>query len=299
MILLLIVSFIWAFSFGLIKGLAGVDPTAVAVLRLAVSLAVFAPLYRRPRLGAGPAFRLALIGAVQFGAMYVLYQRSYAHLHAYEVALFTITTPILVALIDSAAERRLRMRYFAAAALSVAGAGVVLWRSVGDSGILSGFILVQLANLCFAAGQVAWRRERARLPPGLADASVFALPLAGALALAFGVSLLTTDWRSFAATPAQWATIGYLGAVASGACFFLWNLGATRVNAGVLAACNNAKIPLGIGCALIVFGEKADLGRLLAGGALMALGVWVAGAGAEGDPRRRRAPAGASPQAVT
>lgn len=289
MILLLAVSLVWAFSFGLVKGLGGLDPTAVAALRLAISLAVFAPFFRPLRMGAAAASRLALIGAVQFGAMYVLYQRSYAHLHAYEVALFTITTPILVALIDAAVERRLRPRYFAAAALSVAGAGVVLWRSVGDAGILGGFALVQLSNLCFAGGQLAWRRERRRLPPERSDASVFALPLAGALALALGVSLFTTHWRSFAATPAQWATIGYLGAVASGACFFLWNLGAERVNAGVLAACNNAKIPLGIACALIVFGEKADIGRILAGGAAMALGVWVARGGPEGGPRPREA----------
>jgi len=290
MILLIAVSFVWAFSFGLNKGLAGLDSTAVAVIRLAISLAVFAPFFRPPRIGAAPVLRLALIGAVQFGAMYVLYQRSYAHLHAYEVALFTITTPVLVTLIDAAVERRWRARYFAAAALSVAGAGVVLWRSVGDSGIVGGFVLVQLANLCFAGGQVAWRRERARLPADLSDASVFALPFAGAVALALSVSLLSTDWRSFTATPAQWATLAYLGGVASGACFFLWNLGATRVNAGALAACNNAKIPLGIACALVVFGEKADIARLLVGGAVMALGVWIAGAGREAGGAAQRRP---------
>jgi len=258
------------------------------VLRLAISLAVFAPLFRRLRMGAAPVLRLALIGAVQFGATYVLYQRSYAHLHAYEVALFTITTPILVALIDSAVERTWRTRYYAAAALSVAGAGVVLWRSAAGSGILGGFVLVQLSNLCFAAGQVAWRRERARLPAELSDASVFVLPFSGALALALAVSCLTTDWRSFAPAPAQWVAIAYLGAVASGAGFFLWNVGSTRVNAGALAACNNAKIPLGIACALVVFGEKADLARLLTGGALMAIGVWVAGAGPQAASRPRR-----------
>lgn len=289
MILLLAASVIWAFSFGLIKeGLAGLDPTAVAVLRLAASIAVFAPLYRSLRAGAAQALRLAMIGAVQFGATYVLYQRSYAHLHAYEVALFTITTPIFVSLLDSAAERRWRARYYAAAALSVAGAGVVLWRSLADSGILHGLVLVQLSNLCFAAGQLAWRRERARLPPAATDASVFLLPLAGALALSLLVSFLTTDWRSFSPTPPQWAMIAYLGAVASGAGFFMWNVGSMRVNAGALAAFNNAKIPLGIACALIVFGERADLARLLAGCALMGAGVWIAGWRPEAAPRPLR-----------
>ncbi|MGA2691520.1 MAG: EamA family transporter, partial [Opitutaceae bacterium] len=76
MILLLIVSFIWAFSFGLIKGLGDLDPTAVAVLRLAVSLAIFAPLFRAGRMPPIQMLRLAAIGAVQFGAVYVFYLRA-------------------------------------------------------------------------------------------------------------------------------------------------------------------------------------------------------------------------------
>jgi drug/metabolite transporter (DMT)-like permease len=154
---------------------------------------------------------------------------------------------------------------------------VIIWRSLGESGMLRGVILVQLSNLCFAGGQVAWRRERPRLPPEATDVSVFLLPLAGALALSLLASLMLTDWRSLAPTPLQWARIAYLGAVASGAGFFMWNVGSTRVNAGALAAVNNAKIPLGIACALLVFGERADLVRLLAGGALMGSGVWIAG----------------------
>jgi len=193
------------------------------------------------------------------------------------VALFTITTPVYVALADALVERRLAPRFLAAAALSVAGASIVIWRTAGDSGVLGGFVLVQLSNVCFAAGQVAWRRARAGIPSGLPDASIFAVPLAGALALTLAVSLVSTDWRTFAPTPAQWASIAYLGAVASGLGFFLWNVGATRVNAGALAAFNNVKIPLGIACSILVFGEHADLPRLLLGGAVMACGVWVAG----------------------
>jgi drug/metabolite transporter (DMT)-like permease len=284
MILLLIVSFIWAFSFGLVKRLAGLDPTAIGAVRLAVSLVVFLPFLRAARLGAAHLATLALIGAVQFGAVYILYLRAYAHLHAYEIALFTITTPIFVALVDAGFERRWQMRFLAAAALSVAGAGVVLWKSIGDSGVVGGFVLMQLSNVCFACGQVAWRRERSRLPAGSTDASVFAVTYAGALALTLAVSAFTTDWHRFLPTGHQWLTIAYLGAVASGLGFFLWNVGATRVNAGVLAAFNNAKIPLGIAVSLLFFGETAELGRLLAGGALMALGVWTARArpGAKG-----------------
>ena len=104
----------------------------------------------------------------------------------------------------------------------------MLWASAGDPDVLGGFILVQLSNICFAAGQLFWRRERPRLPAGADDASVFALPFAGGFALTLAVSYFSTDWHTFAATGAQWATILYLGAVASGAGFFLWNYGATQ-----------------------------------------------------------------------
>jgi drug/metabolite transporter (DMT)-like permease len=276
MILLLIVSVIWSFSFGLVKRLAGLDPTAIGAARLAISLVVFLPFLRAARLGARHLAALALIGAVQFGAVYILYLRAYAHLHAYEIALFTITTPLFVALVDAVLERRWRMRFLAAAALSVAGAGVVLWKSIGDSGVMGGFVLMQLSNVCFACGQVAWRRERARLPASSSNTSVFAVTYAGALALTLVVSAVTTNWHAFSPTGYQWLSIAYLGAIASGLGFFLWNVGATRVNAGVLAAFNNAKIPLGIAVTVLFFGEKPDLGRLLAGGALMAIGVWTA-----------------------
>ena len=281
MLLLLAVSVVWAFSFGLLTRLTGLDPTAIAVLRLAISLTVFAPFFRPSRLPPGAGIRLFLIGTVQFGALYILYLRSYAYLHAYEVALFTITTPIFVTLADAALERRWRMRYLAAAVLSVAGAGALEYNSVGHSGVVAGFFLVQMSNVCFAVGQVAWRRERRRIPAAVSDASIFALPYAGAVALTLLVSLFTTRWGAFSPSPAQWATIIYLGAVASGAGFFLWNIGATRVNAGALAAVNNAKIPLGIACSLLFFGETADLPRLFLGGALMAGGVWIA----QGSPR--------------
>ena len=67
MFLLIAVSVIWAFSFGLVKSLSGLNSTAVAVLRLAVSLLVFLPFFRPARIGGAQMARLALIGAVQFG----------------------------------------------------------------------------------------------------------------------------------------------------------------------------------------------------------------------------------------
>lgn len=274
--LLLLTSLVWAFSYGLIKGqLSGVDSTAVAVMRLVCAAVVFAPFLRVRLIPKRNAWRLAVIGAVQFGIMYVLYLHSFAYLQAYEVVLFTIFTPIYIALLDAAIERRWLWRHILAAFLALVGAGIILWKTAPGSNIATGFLLMQFSNLCFAAGQLAWRRERARLPQ-LHERDVFGFLYAGAVVAALLASCFTTDWLALRLTMSQIGVIIYLGVIASGVGFFWWNLGATRVNAGTLAVMNNAKIPVGIAVSLFFFRENADPVRLLLSSAVMLLAVALA-----------------------
>ena len=63
--------------------------------------------------------------------------------------------------------------------------------------------------------------------------------------------------------------------MASGVCFFLWNVGARTVNAGTLAAMNNLKIPLGVVATLLILREDAEYGRLGAAGALLVAALLV------------------------
>lgn len=272
--LLVLVSFIWAFSFGLIKGrLAGLDSAFISAARLGLALVVFLPFLRLRGLAPGTAFALTGIGAVQFGLMYLAYNESFRYLQAHEVALLTLTTPILVTLFADALDRTLRLRALFAAALAVVGGAFVVARSEGVAFTLAGVALVQLANLAFAVGQVLYQRLRVRRP-ALRDREVFGLLYAGA----FVVALATMLARDAVATPdaAQFATLLYLGVIASGLAFFLWNLGATRVSAGTLAVMNNVKIPLAVLCSLLFFGEQANLPRLAASLALMGVAVWLA-----------------------
>ncbi|KXU35540.1 hypothetical protein AXK11_05990 [Cephaloticoccus primus] len=277
MFYLILTSLTWAFSFGLIKGqLTTLDPTAVVVLRLLFAALVFVPFLKLRRIPARQAWRLASIGALQFGIMYTLYLRAFAFLAAHEVVLFTIFTPVYVALLDAAIERRWQWRHFWAALLSIAGASVMLWHSLALAGIAAGFGLMQLSNLCFALGQLAWRRERARAPAGLRERELFGLLYLGALGASLAASLFSTDWPGFRPSAAQLGTIAYLGIIASGIGFFWWNLGALRVNAGTLAVMNNAKIPIGVLVSLLFFREQAAVPQLLLSGALMLSAVALA-----------------------
>ncbi len=272
MALLLLVSFLWAFSFGLIKRL-GLDGTFVSAARLGLALLVFLPFLRLRGLASGTGLKLAGIGAVQFGLMYLAYNESFRYLKSYEIALFTLTTPILVTLLADAFDRTLRARALLAALLAVLGAACIVVKTTTVGGTFTGIVLVQFSNLAFALGQVLYRRLRAA-HTGLRDRDVFGLLYAGGFIIALTAMLARGTSVALNATQA-WILL-YLGVIASGLGFYLWNLGATRVTAGTLAALNNAKIPLGIAVSLLVFGESADLPRLVIGGALMALGVWLA-----------------------
>ncbi len=273
---LVLVSCLWAFSFGLIKRLTGLDGAFISAVRLTLAFAVLAPFLRRRVVSGRSLAVLAGLGSVQFGVMYLAYNESFRFLPSYEIALFTLTTPILVTLLDDILERRFRVGALAAAALAVAGGLWIVARANALHSTAIGIGLVQLSNLAFAAGQVGYRRWHAR-HSSVRARDVFAWLYAGGIVVTIPATLARTHFASLPVTPANVLILLYLGLIASGAGFFLWNVGATRVSAGVVAAMNNIKIPLGIACSLIVFGEHADVPRLLVGGGLMALGVYIGG----------------------
>jgi len=270
---LLITSFIWAFSFGLVKKyLAGLDAGFVAFVRLALALLLFLPLLRPRRVSLVMKLRLAGIGMLQFGLMYVFYIESFRFLAAHEVALFTIFTPLYVAIADDQLERSFRPLHFWTALLAVAGTAVIVYSRLDPSDWLAGFLLVQASNACFAVGQVLYRR----LPdgaPGWRDRDVFAwLYLGGAAAAALAM-MLGPGLPALDLGRGQLLVLLYLGLLASGVGFFLWNVGARRVSAGLLAVFNNVKVPLAVAVSLVFFREQADLLRLALGGAIILLAL--------------------------
>ena len=275
MLYLLVVSLVWAFSFGLIKNaLAGVDANFIAAARLWVAFLVFAPFLRLRGLDRRLALRLGLVGVFQFGLMYLAYNYSFGSLKAYEVALFTIFTPIYVTLIDDALRRRLNGLHLAMAALAVAGTAVVKQGGLANPEALGGFLLVQVSNLCFAFGQVYYVHTL-KNAPGVSNLRVFGLLYLGGALVASLSAAIFTPWAQFSLSLPQAGTLLYLGAVASGVSFFLWNKGARQVNAGALAIFNDLKVPLAVLVSLLFFGEQASLPHLLLGGALVLAALLV------------------------
>ncbi|MDD2238029.1 MAG: EamA family transporter [Kiritimatiellae bacterium] len=273
MFYLLLTSFIWAFSFPLIgHTLASVDPYYQAAFRLLTALLVFLPFLRVKHISLPVALKLCLIGFVQYGLMYIFYLKAYRHLAPHEVALFTIFTPFYTALTHDLLTRRFHPLFLATACLSIAGTAIIKYTEFERTDILNGILLVQASNLCFAWGQIYYRKVMQE-NPRLTNTGVFVFLYAGAftapaLWLAFHPALLQASLQ-----PSQFLVLLYLGVVASGLAFFLWNAGARRVDVGALAIFNNLKIPLAIAVSLLVFHEKTDLPRLLIGGGIVALAL--------------------------
>ncbi|WP_163559598.1 EamA family transporter [Halomonas sp. NO4] len=264
------VTALWAFSFSLIGVyLAGqVDSYFAVFLRVALAAAVFLPFLRPSLLRGRQRLALMGLGAVQLGVMYIFFYQSFLLLSVPEVLLFTIFTPIYIALLDDALFGRFTPFYLFTAALAVLGAAVIRYQGL-DSGFWAGFLVVQGANLCFALGQVGYRRFSASLPESLPRYSVFAWFYLGALAVALPAFAVLGSTAALPTTGVQWGVLLWLGLVASGLGYFLWNLGATRVDAGALAIMNNALIPAGLLVNLLIWNRDADLLRLALGGAII------------------------------
>jgi drug/metabolite transporter (DMT)-like permease len=281
---LLLVSFIWAFSFGITKhNLSGLDPMGVAWVRLGLGLLLFAFFIRRRHWQNAHAWRWLLLGGVQYGGMYVLVNHAYAYLAAYQVVLFTTFTPLYIGCLGDVLQRRLHWQRWAASGLAFAGAAALFpiqaWK-MGSSQLV-GFLLVQAADLCFALGQVLYKRWRPMYAAHTDDKALQGLLLAGAT-LCVTVAMASTQglgsWGGFWASLSypHLAALGYLGLCATGLCFFWWNKGVSRTPLGVLAVMNNLKLPLGVAVSLLVFGEQAHLGRLALTMGLMATAlVWA------------------------
>ena len=280
MIYLALVSVIWAFSFGLIGStLSGVDSFMVATLRLGVASLIFLPFLRIKGVGSVDRFRLIIYGAIQFGLMYAFYMRAYQFIPSHLVAIFSILTPVYVVLIHDLGRRTFSKHYLWIAILSVLGAASIKAKTIPSGDIWMGFGLMQAAGLAFAFGQVAYRDWK-RANPQIPDRSVFALLSLGGVFSVGCFSLMLTDFQAVELTTDHWKAILYLGCVASGLGFFLWNKGASVSNPGTLAAFNNAVVPLAVLFSLFLFGEADHLDtesliRLIVGTMLIGTSVFL------------------------
>ncbi|MFQ3177781.1 MAG: carboxylate/amino acid/amine transporter [Pseudoalteromonas tetraodonis] len=266
------VTLLWAFSFSLIGVyLAGqVDAWFSVLIRVALAALVFLPFLKKTPTPL--ACKLMLIGALQLGVMYGFYYHSFLFLSVPEVLLFTVMTPLYITLLNDALNKQFNPQFFIVAFIAVLGAITIRYENL-DSNFLVGLLLVQGANISFAIGQVTYKRLM--LNKQLDDKTVFGWFFIGALIVASACYALFGDLNKLPSTSTQWGILIYLGIVASGLGYFMWNKGATFVNVGALAVMNNLLIPAGIIVNVLIWNRDADLLRLSIGGGVMLVALVV------------------------
>ena len=266
--LLIWVTLIWSFSFSLIgEFLAGkVDPYLAVGSRMVLALLLFLPWLIRYKTPPKQALALAGIGAVQLGLMYLFFYHSFLYLTVAEVLLFTILTPVYVVLFDRILQRKtISWHWLGPATLAVLGALVIRF-TAPTTDFWIGLILVQAANLCFAFGQVAYRQLN--LGSSMQQQQSFGWFFVGASLVAALGAWLFADWQKMPQQGSDWAILVWLGLVASGLGYWLWNAGARQVNAHQLAVMNNLLIPAGLLVNFVLWQQQVNwltfsLGSLL------------------------------------
>ncbi|MDN2483049.1 carboxylate/amino acid/amine transporter [Vibrio agarivorans] len=270
------VTLLWAFSFSLIGVyLAGqVDAWFSVLMRVALAGLVFIPFLKFKGVGRKLILQLMTLGGFQLGLMYCFYYQSFLLLSVPEVLLFTVMTPIYVTLLYDLVHKRFSSWYLVTALIAVAGAVLIKYEGINEQFIL-GFIVVQAANLCFAIGQVGYKVIMEKQPHTLKQHTVFGYFYLGAFVVASIAFMVFGNTEKLPTTSTQWGILIYLGTIASGLGYFLWNRGACQVNAGALAVMNNALIPAGLIVNILIWNQQEDVLRLFLGAVVIMLSLWI------------------------
>lgn len=273
---LVAVTLLWAFSFSLIgEYLAGsVDSYFSVLTRVLLAALVFLPFIKFSVLTTSQKLILAILGAVQLGVMYIFFYHAFLYLSVPEVLLFTIITPLYVAVLNDALFLRFTPFHIVCALIAMGGAAIIRFQGV-SANFWTGFFIVQGANICFALGQVGYRKLVASFTAPVAHHQIFGWFYLGALAIALPAFFLFGNYSQLPTTTTQWSVLAWLGVVASGLGYYFWNQGALKVSAGTLAIMNNALIPAGLLVNLLLWQKDVDLPRLLLGGSIIALALWL------------------------
>ena len=273
---LVLVTVLWAFSFSLIgEYLAGqVDSDFAVLVRVVIATAVFIPFTRWRGLPVRLLAGFWLAGALQFGITYLCLYRSFNVLTVPEVLLFTVLTPIYVTLLDDGLAKRFNPWGLFAALVAVTGGIIIRFKNI-EGEYLIGFLLLQIANATFAAGQVLCRQLLKRYPTEQPLHRFFGHFFLGALVLTIPSFLFFGDTGRLPQTITQWGVLVWMGLFATALGMFWWIKGSIQVDAGTLAVMNELHVPAGLLVNLLIWNHDANLPKLALGGAVIIASLWI------------------------
>lgn len=271
---------VWGATFVSTKALiaAGLTPAEIFLMRFALGYLCILPLAPRRLRAENRRDEAAFAAAgVCGGSLYFLLENvALEYAPASNVSLLVCTAPVWTALAAGRADRGERMTRHQAAGAALAAAGMALV-------VLNGRFVLHISpagDLLALAAALSWmgyslviKRLGARYPASFIARKVFFYGMATILPV--------FAFRPFAATgellarPVVWANLLFLGVVASGFCYALWNAVMRRL--GAVRATNyiffNPLVTM-LTAALCI-GERITT-PALAGAAMILCGMWHA-----------------------
>lgn len=271
---------VWGATFVSTKALiaAGLTPAEIFLMRFALGYLCILPLAPRRLRAENRRDEAAFAAAgVCGGSLYFLLENvALEYAPASNVSLLVCTAPVWTALAAGRADRGERMtrRQAAGAALAAAGMALVVLNGRFVLHISpAGDLLALAAALSWMGYSLVIKRLGARYPASFIAWKVFFYGMATILPV--------FAFRPFAATgellarPVVWANLLFLGVVASGFCYALWNAVMRRL--GAVRATNyiffNPLVTM-LTAALCI-GERITT-PALAGAAMILCGMWHA-----------------------
>lgn len=271
---------VWGATFVSTKALiaAGLTPAEIFLMRFALGYLCILPLAPRRLRAENRRDEAAFAAAgVCGGSLYFLLENvALEYAPASNVSLLVCTAPVWTALAAGRADRGERMtrRQAAGAALAAAGMALVVLNGRFVLHISpAGDLLALAAALSWMGYSLVIKRLGARYPASFIARKVFFYGMATILPV--------FAFRPFAATgellarPVVWANLLFLGVVASGFCYALWNAVMRRL--GAVRATNyiffNPLVTM-LTAALCI-GERITA-PTLAGAAMILCGMWHA-----------------------
>ncbi len=269
---------IWGSTFVVTKEIiTELPPFTLAFARVAIGALVLAPFawmrYRRgTKLPWGPLAALGLIGVAFY---YLAFNVALTYTSAVQGALVQSSIPAVTALIAVLwlRERATLIRWLGIA-LSIGGVLIVFSGSAAN-----GTNATLLGNLLMFATVVAWgvytslAKRVAAFDAVVVTACITAI---GAVMLApiAAYELAGHGWPTLSGT--GWAGLIYLGTMASGAAYMLYNDALKHMDASHVGAYTNLIPIVGVITGVVVLGETLTV-KAIIGGVVVMIGVWIAG----------------------
>lgn len=282
-LLLLLTMAVWGSTFMVTKELIALwPPYTVAFARVTLGTLILLPLaISRHRRGTHlPWPTLWLMGFIGVALYYVTFNLGMVYVSASQGALVQASIPAMTALVAVLwlRERASGLRWLGIA-MSIAGVLIVFSGSAADSGSgespIFGNVLMFVSVICWALYTALAKRVA-----GL-DSLVITVAVTGTGALLLlpmaGYEIITAHMAGESLRPLPpmgWLGIFYLGGVASGLAYVLYNASLRHLDASAVGVYTNLIPVVGVLTGVVVLGEPLSA-RAIIGGLVVMFGVWV------------------------